>query len=145
MKLQRSSAARYHHSLSALLERVVADEQVTTLSSAVEEENSHTMLMRRATVTPMRVIYHYPESCSSNRVVREFKRPDLFLRLRFRDEDLGKLNKSSCGSKMSNVYERIASLLKNGVNLCGTQYAFLAMSSSQLREHGEFGFIMGDF
>ena len=135
LRLQRS--ARFHFSLNTLLDRVI-DEETSLISSKsiVDYDDSGMMLMRRATVTPMRIIYHYPEAFSSNRVVREFK-PDLFMRLRFRDEDMRKLNMgSSTFSKMTNIYERISHLLKNGLYLCGTKYLFLAMSSSQLREHG---------
>jgi len=142
LRLQRS--ARFHFSLNALLDRVIDDEtslMMTSKSIVDYDDDSGMMLMRRATVTPMRIIYHYPEAFSSNRVVREFK-PDLFMRLRFRDEDMRKLNmgssSSSTFSKMTNIYDRINSLLKSGLYLCGTKYLFLAMSSSQLREHGIF-------
>ena len=137
LRLQRS--ARFHYSLNALLDRVIDDETSLTMTSKSivdYDDDSGMMLMRRATVTPMRIVYHYPEAFSSNRVVREFK-SDLFMRLRFRDEDMRKLNMgSSTFSKMTNIYERISHLLMSGVYLCGTKYLFLAMSSSQLREHG---------
>jgi RNA-dependent RNA polymerase len=62
---------------------------------------------------------------------------DNFLRIRFRDEDNNKLNMSSRTiSNMSLIYERINRLLKSGLKICGRHYEFLAMSSSQLREHG---------
>jgi len=47
--------------------------------------------------------------------------------------DFGKL-KSANGS-MEKLYQRIETLLNNGVNICGRHYDFLAFSSSQLREH----------
>lgn len=37
---------------------------------------------------------------------------------------------------MSAIYGRISELLRNGIQLCGRKYDFLAMSASQLREHG---------
>ena len=36
---------------------------------------------------------------------------------------------------MGKLYQRIKSLLNDGVNICGRHYDFLAFSSSQLREH----------
>jgi hypothetical protein len=47
-----------------------------------------------------------------------------------------KLNMGSY-SKMTHIYTRIINLLKNGFDLCAVKYLFLAMSSSQLREHGK--------
>ena len=129
--MQRLS--RFHCSLNELLERVIEEETVNRQINLCDD--SRMMLVRRATITPLRIIYHFPEVFSSNRVIRQFK-PDLFIRLRFRDEDMRKLNMGSY-SKMTQIYTRISNLLKNGLVLCAVKYLFLAMSSSQLREHGK--------
>lgn len=68
------------------------------------------------------------------KVIRKFG-VEKFLRIRFRDEDQLKLSSAS-SSKMPDIYERIKRLLKSGIDICGRHYDFLAMASSQLREHG---------
>lgn len=131
LRLQKSF--RFHSSLNKILDQVIEEE---TLNRPIDLcDDSRMMLVRRATVTPLRIIFHFPEVASSNRVLREYK-PDSFVRLRFRDEDMKKLNSGSAFSKMDHVYKRAGRLLKDGFNLCGVKYLFLAMSSSQLRDHG---------
>ncbi len=56
--------------------------------------------------------------------------------LSFLDENLRKLNSSSNCSDMTSVYHRISSLLRNGLTIRNYRFNFLAMSASQLREHG---------
>ncbi len=132
LRLQKSF--RFYGSLNTLLDRVIEEETINQPINLCDDD-SRMMLVRRATVTPLRIIYHFPEVFSSNRVIRRFE-PELFIRLRFRDEDMRKLNMGASYSKMTNIYDRVSSLLKNGLDLCSTKYLFLAMSSSQLREHG---------
>jgi RNA-dependent RNA polymerase len=99
--------------------------------------NMKVSLIRRATVTPTKVILYFPEPNISNRVTRKFGAEN-FLRLRFRDEDLRTLNISS-GPKyasMNALYARIQQFLNTEFSMCERGYVFLAMSASQLREHG---------
>jgi len=130
--LQRSS--RYQSSIVDILKNILLkynkpiDVNPTSLDDRI-------VLIRRATVTPLRIIYHFPEPFFSNRVIRNYD-PNKFIRLRFCDEDMRKLNLSQTYIDMSELYERIKKLLKNGLNVCDNEYLFLAMSSSQLREHG---------
>jgi RNA-dependent RNA polymerase len=92
-------------------------------------------LMRRATITPSRIIFHFAEPSFSNRVTRQFG-SEHFLRLKFCDEDMRKLNTARNYVDTTLVYERIRRLLNDGIRMQNRQYAFLAMSSSQMREHG---------
>lgn len=47
-----------------------------------------------------------------------------------------KLNMSQTFCDMKAVYNKIQQFLLDGISVCGKRYEFLAMSSSQLREHG---------
>jgi RNA-dependent RNA polymerase len=95
--------------------------------------------VRRIVVTPTKVLLFFSEPNLSNRVTREFG-ADNFLRVRFRDEDaVNKLNTSGGSSgyvNMRDVYDRILAFINEPFGLCGREYKFLAMSASQLREHG---------
>ena len=105
------------------------------------DSDARICLIKRATVTPTRVIFHFPEAFVSNRVIRNFN-SEHFMCLHFVDEDLKKLNQSQNFSDMSTIYMRISSLLKSGIvfqsepMMSCSKFMFLAMSSSQLREHG---------
>ena len=97
-------------------------------------QNDQLVFIRRAVITPSRVLFYFPEANSSNRVTRQYD-ADNFLRVRFRDEDLRKLNMSQIFADMKDVYAMIYAQLCAGLQLCDRHFEFLAMSSSQLREH----------
>ncbi|CAF0737858.1 unnamed protein product [Brachionus calyciflorus] len=101
----------------------------------IYQNNLKISLFRRATITPTRIILYFPEPNFSNRVTREYN-SDNFIRIRFRDEDLRKLNMSQTFSDMSEIYAKIRRFLLDGLKLWDRNYHFLAMSSSQLRENG---------
>jgi RNA-dependent RNA polymerase len=93
-------------------------------------------------VTPTKTIFSFPEPNLSNRVTRKFGAAN-FLRIRFRDEDQRKLNSlftttpsDNNFASMDEVYNRILTFLSEGLSIHDRKYEFLAMSSSQLREHG---------
>ncbi len=93
-------------------------------------------------MTPSKVILYFPEPNLSNRVTRKYDASN-FLRVRFRDEDQRKLNSLftttpsvSNFASMDAIYARVLAFLNGGFYLCSHKYEFLAMSSSQLREHG---------
>ena len=94
--------------------------------------DSKIVLIRRCTVTPSRVIFHFEEPNFSNRITRHYG-ADRFIRVRFREEDFKKLNMTHTFSSMKPLYKRIYDLLVKKFVLCDVNYNFLAMSSSQLR------------
>jgi len=97
--------------------------------------------VRRVQITPSKVYFCGPEINVSNRVLRHFHRHiDNFLRVSFVDEELGKLYSADLSSHISEsgrtkIYYRILSILRNGIDICGKKFEFLAFSSSQLREN----------
>lgn len=121
--------------LNNVLEEIIENRSKCSNSTNLYEKNLKISLFRRAIITPSRVILFFPEPNLSNRVTREFGE-DNFIRIRFRDEDLRKLNLFSKNSDMKNIYLRIEEFLNQGLTLFNRKYDFLAMSSSQLREHG---------
>lgn len=96
------------------------------------EKPQNAFLVKYAVITPTRIIYYLPELSVGNRILRQFGCEN-FLRVRIRDEDIRKLiNLPS----MDTVYARVKDLISNGIKLCDRSYNFLAMSTSQLHEHG---------
>ncbi|XP_038875555.1 probable RNA-dependent RNA polymerase 1 [Benincasa hispida] len=100
--------------------------------------------VHRVQITPSKVYFRGPEANLSNRVVRRFIDDiDNFLRVSFVDEDLDKLHSidlaprsSSAGnSERTRVYDRILSVLRNGIVIGDKKFEFLAFSASQLREN----------
>ena len=59
----------------------------------IKHRKNKLALIKRAIVTPTRIIYYFKQLNTSNRVIREFGE-DNFLGIKFRDDDLRKLNKS---------------------------------------------------
>lgn len=97
--------------------------------------------VRRVQITPCKVYFCGPEINVSNRVVRHFhEHIDNFLRVSFVDEELDKLYSTDLSSRISvgvrtEVYNRILSILRNGIVIGDKKFEFLAFSSSQLREN----------
>ncbi|KAJ7748955.1 RNA dependent RNA polymerase-domain-containing protein [Mycena metata] len=99
--------------------------------------------MRRAVVTPTRVLL-FPEVIeTSNRVLRHWPaemRVGLFIRVGFADED-GRLRISRRIADMEEVdpdggvLARIRNVLRNGIWIAGRHYVFLAAGESQLKDH----------
>ncbi|KAI0748499.1 RdRP-domain-containing protein [Daedaleopsis nitida] len=88
------------------------------------------------TFTPTRMVLEGPYVSQSNRVIRQFVGfEDHFLRVDFRDEDRLQYRwaREVDGSTLLN--ERVGGILKQGFELGGRRYEFLAYSSSALREH----------
>ena len=120
---------RYCDILNAL-ESMIEDSSL--LESVMINLEKDIVLIRRITVFPSRIIFHFPTPSCSNRVCRKFGEEN-FIRVKFRDEDSNKLNMSHNFSNMSKLYSRIEIFLKNGLNVAGIKYDFLAMSASQMR------------
>jgi hypothetical protein len=124
--------------LNNLLQKIINDYNKSFFKNSVytnEKKSDNLAFIKRAIVTPTRVIYFFKQLNTSNRVIREF-REDNFLRIRFRDDDLRKLNMARDLYDMNDIYAYIKQFLMKGVILCNRKFEFLAMSSSQLRDHG---------
>ncbi len=106
--------------------------------TVMQVEKSHpagTTPIRIVTVTPSKIIYELPKDMTCNRILREFD-PDFFIRVHFRDEDKLKLSSVKSEASLKNLLLRVEHVLQNGLNIGGRHYEFLAMSASQLRDHG---------
>jgi hypothetical protein len=91
--------------------------------------------IKHAIITPSRVIYYFPEPNVSNRVLREFDYRN-FLCVRIRGENFQKLNMGQNYANMKQVYQDINKVLCAGIQFYDRKFMFLAMSASQMREHG---------
>ncbi|CAH8353817.1 unnamed protein product [Eruca vesicaria subsp. sativa] len=102
--------------------------------------------MYRVQVTPTRVYFSGPEVNVSNRVLRHYSNYiNNFLRVSFVDEDLEKvrsmdLSPRSSTVKRTKLYDRINSVLRDGIVIGDKKFEFLAFSSSQLRENSAWMF-----
>ncbi|KDR66410.1 hypothetical protein GALMADRAFT_216998 [Galerina marginata CBS 339.88] len=88
------------------------------------------------TFTPTRMILEGPYPSQSNSVIREYENSeDHFIRVEFRDEDRlqYRWDKEVDGSDF--LENRVGETLKNGFELAGRRFEFLAYSNSALREH----------
>ncbi|KAA1469188.1 RdRP-domain-containing protein [Dentipellis sp. KUC8613] len=88
------------------------------------------------TVTPTRLLLEGPLPTPSNRVVRHFgpAAQEHFVRVEFRDEDLGPFRWDRRVDGTHLLRTRIGTLLKDGFGLAGRVFEFLAYSASALRE-----------
>ena len=98
-------------------------------------KNYKILSIKHAILTPSRVIYYLPEPNVSNRVLRQFKHEN-FLCVRIRGENLLKLNMSQNFADMKEIYAVINRVLSDGIEFYDRKFMFLAMSASQMREHG---------
>lgn len=106
--------------------------------------------MYRVQVTPARVYFLGPEVNVSNRVLRHYSNYiNNFLRISFVDEDLEKvrsmdLSPRSSTQRRTKLYDRIYSVLRDGIVISDKKFEFLAFSSSQLRENSAWMFAPRD-
>lgn len=112
-----------------------------------------TFLCHHVTVTPTRLLLEGPYVIQSNRVIRKYpEHQTYFIRVDFRDEDhlqyrwerdvsLPSFEKWSVAhidwqvDGKSLLDERVGGILKNGVDIAGQHFEFLAYSNSALRTH----------
>jgi len=88
-----------------------------------------TNVVRQVTVTPTRLILDGPFLADTNTVVRGSSRPDLFLSVWVRNEDSARLT-----DRNENLLEsRFKPLFRNGFEVGGRTWRFLAWSSSGLK------------
>lgn len=105
--------------------------------------------VHRLYITPTKVYCYGPEIDMSNRVTRKHvDKIDNFLRVSFVDEDWDSISAGALSSGVSKerspVFDRILSVMREGVQLAGKKYEFLAFSSSQLREQSFWMFASKD-
>ncbi|KAM0861403.1 hypothetical protein ACQ4PT_045911 [Festuca glaucescens] len=100
-------------------------------------------------VTPVKVYFCGPEINVSNRVVRNYASDlDNFLRISFVDEDCEKLRSTDLSprsapgnnTRRTALYNRVLSVLSNGITIGDKHFEFLAFSSSQLSDNSAWMF-----
>ncbi|KAL1385577.1 RNA dependent RNA polymerase-domain-containing protein [Phyllosticta capitalensis] len=96
---------------------------------------------RSLTITPTSLYLSTPTVEISNRVIRDYAQwQDHFLRVKFSDEKYeGKIHGTE-GDNDNEIYSRVWRTLRNGINIAGRSYKFLAFGNSQFREHGAYFF-----
>ncbi|KAG7448123.1 RdRP-domain-containing protein [Guyanagaster necrorhizus] len=88
------------------------------------------------TFAPTRMILEGPYATQSNRIIRKYAGyDDHFIRVDFRDEDRLSYRWDRAVDGASFVRERVGRALKEGFQLAGRRFEFLAYSTSALREH----------
>ncbi|KAM7444491.1 hypothetical protein ABFA07_006888 [Porites harrisoni] len=92
----------------------------------------HCALIKRAVITPTRLLLYPPEVMVKNRVLRQYE-TESFLCVSVRDEDLSKL--SAGGGSLDPLLDGINRVLDEGLNIAGQRFQFLGSSNSQLRNH----------
>ncbi|KAK7756642.1 hypothetical protein SLS62_001479 [Diatrype stigma] len=98
--------------------------------------------VRKVTVTPTTMYMSSPIPETTNRVLRQYRKyADRFLRVQFTEEKtLGRLYEDTDSRKKAAIFDRIHRTLKNGIELAGRHYEFLAFGNSQFREQGAYFF-----
>ncbi|KAG6844915.1 hypothetical protein H0H87_002399 [Tephrocybe sp. NHM501043] len=93
-------------------------------------------LCSHVTFTPTRTILEGPYPTQSNRVIRLYEDfLDHFVRVDFRDEDRLQYRWDRGVDGSTCLQDRVGGILKNGFELAGRRFEFLAYSTSALREH----------
>ncbi|KAL6305270.1 RdRP-domain-containing protein [Sparassis latifolia] len=88
------------------------------------------------TFTPTRIVLEGPYVIQSNRVIRLYAdHQEHFVRVDFRDEDRLQYRWAREVDGTSLLRDRVGGVLKNGFELGGRHFEFLAYSQSALREH----------
>lgn len=96
---------------------------------------SHVVLVRRAVLTPTRLVPLPPEPISTSRILRHFE-PDHALRVVLRDEDGSRMSFSLGVQRRHFLFSVTLPRLLDGFLIAGRRFEFLSTSSSQLRSHG---------
>lgn len=114
------------------------------------------MSCRRVLITPSKVYFLGPELETSNYVVKHFSAyASDFLRVTFVDEDRCKLPSQAISTRIgkdifskpyrTGIYNRILSVLRDGISIGSKKFEFLAFSASQLRDSSIWMFASNDF
>ncbi|XP_061994386.1 probable RNA-dependent RNA polymerase 1 [Rosa rugosa] len=102
--------------------------------------DSGLVYVRRVQITPSKVYFSGPEVNVSNRILRQYSSDiDNFLRVSFVDEEMEKLYSTDLSPRTSTrktrIYNRVLSILRNGIVIGEKKFEFLAFSSSQLQDN----------
>lgn len=105
-------------------------------------DNDSAVFVRKAIVTPTTIIFSTPALEGGNRVLRHFRdHHDRFLRVQFTDELLiGRLSGGLDSTRTDECFLRAFRALKNGIDVGGRHFEFLAFGNSQLRENSTYFF-----
>ncbi|KAK6109450.1 RNA dependent RNA polymerase family protein [Brugia pahangi] len=99
--------------------------------------------VRKAVITPTRMLLVIPELLMGNRVLREFDESgDDALRIQFRDDDGAHLRRSRAGLYI--IETTVHNSLLRGVYISNRHFVYLASSNSQMRDNGCYFFNDGD-
>lgn len=110
--------------------------QNSPLTSGIQNRlvPSHCALIKRAVITPTKLLLYPPEVMVKNRVLRNDNyKTDDFLCVSIRDEDLSKL--SAARGSVDLVLDEVQRVLDEGLGIAGQRFQFLGSSNSQLRNH----------
>ena len=123
-------------SLSACLARVRLEHPKITPMKLTPGK----VLCHHAVITPSRILLEGPYVTQSNRVIRHYQSHnpyliDYFLRVEFRDEDLLSYRWDYGVDSTSFLQKRIGRILREGLEIGGRMFKFLAYSNSSLRDH----------
>jgi RNA-dependent RNA polymerase len=97
-------------------------------------------LCHHVVVTPTRMLLEGPYAMQSNRVIRHYLDQDptlseCFVRVEFRDEEILPLRWDGDVDGTWFLRQHVGGILREGFELCGRPFKFLACSMSGLREH----------
>jgi RNA-dependent RNA polymerase len=88
------------------------------------------------TFTPSRILMEGPQPIQSNRIIREYEGfEEHFIRVDFTEENRLAYRWERTADYNTLIEERVGAILKNGFDLAGRHFEFLAYSSSSLRDH----------
>ncbi|KDP31126.1 hypothetical protein JCGZ_11502 [Jatropha curcas] len=125
-------------------------------SSSQKSSTDHNiMICHRALITPSKIYCLGPELESSNYVVKNFASyASDFMRVTFVEEDWSKLPVNAISTSIQHgifakpfrtkIYERILSVLRDGIVIGAKRFEFLAFSASQLRSNSVWMFASND-
>jgi RNA-dependent RNA polymerase len=98
------------------------------------------ILCHHAIITPSRILLEGPYVTQSNRVIRRYQDHDAafterFIRVEFRDEDRLGYRWDGDVDGIRFLQQRVGGILRDGFQIGGRSFEFLAYSSSALRQH----------
>uniref|UniRef100_A0A8R1TZT7 RNA-directed RNA polymerase n=1 Tax=Onchocerca volvulus TaxID=6282 RepID=A0A8R1TZT7_ONCVO len=99
--------------------------------------------VRKAIITPTRMLLVVPELLMGNRVLREFDESgDGALRIQFRDDDGTHLRRNNAGVYI--IETTVHNCLRYGIYISNCHFVYLASSNSQMRDNGCYFFNDGN-
>ncbi|KAI9446032.1 RdRP-domain-containing protein [Lactarius indigo] len=121
---------------SACLSRFRAENPII---DSIELVQGH-ILCHHVVITPSRILLEGPFKTQSNRVIRRYQNHDptlveRFVRVEFRDEDHLAYRWDGDVDGTRFLQRRVGKILREGFEVAGRKFEFLAYSTSSLREH----------